>query len=213
MARQEVTLGIHSYVLFLLTCVLINLAPGQDTMFIIGRSLTGGQRAGITAALGIATGCVFHTLAAALGLSAILAASAAAFTAVKLAGAAYLVYLGVQLLRTRPLQDLAARDETMGSRSAFVQGVLTNVLNPKVALFFLALLPQFIDPAGEAKTLAFLALGGTFIATGTLWCLTLAVGAARLRGFFLRKPAFRTWIDRVTGAVFIALGLRLAWMR
>ncbi len=206
-------LGIHSYPLFLATCILINLAPGQDTMFIIGRSLTGGRRAGITAALGIATGCVFHTLAAALGLSAILAASAAAFTAVKLIGAVYLVYLGVQLLRSRPPQDLAEAAQAGSPRSAFAQGVLTNVLNPKVALFFLALLPQFIDPSSEAKTLAFLALGGTFIATGTLWCLALAMGAARLRGFFLRKPRFRMWIDRVTGAVFVALGLRLALIR
>ncbi len=208
-------LGIHSYLLFLVTGILLILAPGQDTMFIIGRSLTGGQRAGIAAALGVSVGSVFHTLAAALGLSAILATSATAFTVVKLVGAAYLIYLGVQLLRTKtdaPL-ELNAASTAATPRSAFAQGILTNVLNPKVALFFLALLPQFIDPASSTKTLAFLALGATFVTLGTVWCLVLAVGAARARGFLMRKPAFRVWIDRVTGALFLLLGLRLAWMK
>jgi RhtB (resistance to homoserine/threonine) family protein len=208
-------LGIHSYWLFVVSGILFNLAPGQDTMFIIGRSLTGGQRAGIAAALGIAVGSVFHTLAAALGLSAILATSATAFTVVKLAGAAYLIFLGVQLLRTKaaaPLELNAASTATT-SGSAFAQGILNNLLNPKVALFFLALLPQFIDPASTTKTLAFLALGATVIATGTVWCLILAVGAARARGVLMRKPTVRVWIDRATGALFLALGLRLAWMR
>jgi threonine/homoserine/homoserine lactone efflux protein len=207
-------LGIHSYWLFVLTGILLNLAPGQDTMFIIGRSLTGGRRAGIAAALGISVGSMFHTLAAALGLSAILATSATAFMVVKLAGAAYLIYLGMQLLRAKagPLElNLASTAVTPGS--AFAQGILTNVLNPKVALFFLALLPQFIDPASATKTLAFLALGATFIFTGTIWCLVLAVGAAHARGLLARKPAFRVWIDRVTGALFLLLGLRLAWMK
>lgn len=213
-------LGIHGYWLFILTSVLLILAPGQDTMFIVGRSLTSGRRSGIAAALGVSVGCIFHTLAAALGLSAILATSAGAFTAVKLAGAAYLIYLGIKLLRAKAPRegsegalDAAVVSGSTEPRSSFLQGILTNVLNPKVALFFLALLPQFIDPASTTKALAFLALGATFIAMGTVWCLILASGAARLRTFFLRKPNVRTLVDRTTGALFFLLGARLAWAK
>ena len=204
---------IHDYWLFVATGILLNLTPGQDSMFIIGRSLSGGQRAGIAAALGIAVGSLCHTLAAAIGLSALLIAAPMAFTAVKLAGAAYLIYLGVRLLIAKA-SPLPQTDTTSAkTSSAFAQGVLTNILNPKVALFFLALLPQFITPAGAGKPLPFLMLGATFITTGTLWCLVLAVAAARLRAFFLRRPGVRTWLDRVTGALFLGLGLRLAWTR
>jgi len=209
-------LGIHGYLLFLLTGVMLNLAPGQDTLFIIGRSLTGGRRFGVAAAFGIAAGTVCHTLAAAVGLSAILAASAAAFTAVKLAGGAYLVFLGVKLLLARSeggnAQTLGG-PVPAGARAVFAQGIATNVLNPKVALFFLAFLPQFIAPTSGAKTLAFLALGGTFIATGLIWSLVLAVGAARLQAFFSRNPSVRKLVDRAVGSLFVGLGVRLAWER
>ena len=205
--------GIHGYWLFLLTGVLLNLTPGQDTMFIIGRSLTGGSRSGVAAACGITVGSLFHTLAAALGLSAILATSTLAFTLVKLTGAAYLLYLGARLVFTKTAAGAAASPAGVSCdpNSAFVQGIVTNVLNPKVALFFLALLPQFIAPTSSSKTLAFLILGGTFIATGLAWCLVLAMGAARLQAFFLRNPDVRTLIDRAVGGLFLALGARLAW--
>jgi threonine/homoserine/homoserine lactone efflux protein len=209
-------LGIHDYWLFILSGVLLNLTPGQDTMYILGRSLTGGLRAGVASAFGITTGSVIHTLAAAVGLSVLLATSPVAFTAVKLCGAAYLLCLGARLLFSRgattaPDPDAAAARG--GHWSAYTQGVLTNVLNPKVALFFLAFLPQFISPSSASKTLAFLALGGTFIATGTIWCLILALAAARLRAFFVRNPNVRTLIDRATGGLFVLLGARLAWSR
>ena len=209
-------LGIHGYWLFLAAGVLLNLTPGQDTMFIIGRSLTGGLRSGIAAAFGIAIGSVCHTVAAAFGLSAILATSAVAFSIVKLMGAAYLVYLGAQLMRSKPAIGTLAETTSPKSadpRSVLRQGILTNVLNPKVALFFLAFLPQFIDPASATKTLAFLALGATFITTGLLWCLVLAFAAARLQAFFLRNPNIRTLIDRLVGGLFLSLGARLAWSR
>jgi threonine/homoserine/homoserine lactone efflux protein len=209
-------LGIHSYWVFLLTGVLLNLTPGQDTMFIIGRSLAGSSRSGVAAACGIAVGNICHTFAAALGLSAILATSSLAFTIVKLLGAAYLIYLGTRLLLAKaPHGEVASSTGTVTAnpRPAFVQGIVTNVLNPKVALFFLAFLPQFIEPASSSKTLAFLALGGTFITTGLIWCLVLATGAAQLQAFFLRKPNARTMIDRAVGSLFLALGARLAWSR
>ena len=204
-------LGVHDYWLFIATGILLNLTPGQDTMFIIGRSITDGRRAGITAALGISTGALVHTLMAAIGLSAILATSTVAFTVVKLAGAAYLVYLGVKLLMAK--EPGAVMDAAPARSSAYLQGVLTNILNPKVALFFLAFLPQFIDAGAPSKPLAFLFLGATFVATGTAWCLVLALAAAKLRGFFLRNPTVRTAVDRITGAVFIGMGIRLAWAR
>jgi len=208
--------GIHGYWLFLSAGVLLNLTPGQDTMFIIGQSLTGGLKSGVAAAFGIAIGTVFHTLAAALGLAAILATSALAFRIVKLLGAAYLVYLGARLLWARAPANphaLASRPAAAGARSALLQGILTNVLNPKVALFFLAFLPQFIEPASSTKTLAFLTLGATFITTGLAWCLVIATGAARLQAFFARNPGVRALIDRAVGALFLALGARLAWAR
>lgn len=210
-------LGIHDYWLFIASGILLALAPGQDTMYIIGRSLTGGLRSGVASALGINVGCIIHTLMAAAGLSILLASSPAAFTAVKLCGAAYLVFLGGRLLfakrGTAAGAELDGAPARAGAWNAFGQGILTNVLNPKVALFFLAFLPQFISPASPSKTLAFLALGATFITTGTIWCLILAVGAARLRGFLVRNPRARTGIDRATGGLFILMGARLAWSR
>ena len=209
-------LGIHAYPVFVLTGILLNLTPGQDTMFIIGRSLANGTRAGVAAALGICVGSIGHTLLAALGLSAILAASPLAFTLVKLAGAIYLVYLGARLLLTKhPHRQarLPGPPARAAVRSAFTQGILTNLLNPKVALFFLALLPQFIDPASARKTLAFVALGATFVTTGLIWCLVLAAAAGRLQAFFRRNPSAGVLLDRLVGTLFLALGARLAWTR
>jgi threonine/homoserine/homoserine lactone efflux protein len=206
--------GIHHYWLFLTAGVLLNMTPGQDSLFIIGRSITGGFRAGLAATLGINIGTCCHTAAAALGLSVLLATSAAAFTVVKLLGAGYLMYLGARMLLARP-QALpgfsGAADPS--PRAALLQGVLTNVLNPKVALFFLAFLPQFVDPADRHRTLAFCALGATFVVTGFIWSMLLVAGAARLQSFFLRNPDARTLMERVVGAVFVALGARLAWAR
>ena len=209
-------LGIHAYPVFVLTGILLNLTPGQDTMFIIGRSLANGTRAGVAAAFGICVGSLGHTLLAALGLSAILAASPLAFTLVKLAGAIYLVYLGARLLLTKhPHREarLPGPPAAAAVRSAFTQGILTNLLNPKVALFFLALLPQFIDPASARKTLAFVALGATFVTTGLIWCLVLAAAAGRLQAFFRRNPSAGVLLDRLVGTLFLALGARLAWTR
>jgi len=204
--------GIHDYGLFVMAGLLLNLTPGQDTMFIIGRSLTGGLRAGIAAAIGISAGTVVHALGATLGLAALLAASARAFTAVRLAGAAYLIYLGARLLLA-PAAGAVTAAAAGNTRSALLQGLVTNLLNPKVALFFLAFLPQFIEGSSPAKTAAFLLLGATFITTGLLWCLVLAFAAARLQAFFPHRPSARTYIDRAVGALFLGLGLRLAWSR
>jgi threonine/homoserine/homoserine lactone efflux protein len=204
-------LGIHDYWLFVATGVLLNLAPGQDTLYILGASIAHGRRIGIASALGVSTGCVVHTLAAALGLSAILATSASAFTAVKLLGAAYLVYLGIRALTARSDVHLPLdRPASMQAWLAFRRGVLTNILNPKVALFFLALLPQFIDSDSPSKVAAFVSLGLTFVATGTLWCLLLAAAASHVRGYFAGHPRAFLHLSRASGTIFVLLGLRLA---
>ena len=207
-------LGIHHYGLFLATAVLLILTPGQDTFFILGRSLAGGRKSGIYAALGISAGTVIHTIFAALGLSALLVTSPHAFTVVKLVGAAYLVYIGVRALLSR--ETGLPREASVVGRdhwSAFRQGILTNVLNPKVALFFLALLPQFITVGSAQKVMAFLALGLSFVTLGAIWCVLLAVAAASLRAVFLRRPSMTQWMHRIAGTLFIALGIRLAAAR
>jgi len=203
--------GIHDFGLFLAAGILLNLTPGPDTAYILGRSIAQGREAGIASALGICVGSIFHTCAAALGLSAILATSALAFGAIKLLGGAYLIFLGIKMLLDRRKHlSLPTNFRRRTTAAAFRQGVFTNILNPKVALFFLAFLPQFIDPASNMKVLAFLSLGLTFVTTGTIWCLVLAwfasVFSDRLRG----NETIEQWLNRATGALFVFLGLRLA---
>ena len=203
--------GIHNFTLFLTTGILLNLMPGPDTAYIIGRSIAQGRRAGIASAFGITLGSLCHTVAAALGLSAFLAASAFAFSAVKLIGGAYLIYLGVRMILSRARElHVPSQFRSHETVAAFRQGMITNLLNPKVALFFLAFLPQFIDPASPMKVPAFIALGLTFVTTGTIWCLILAWFASafseRLRG----STTVANVLNRTVGSLFVFLGLRLA---
>jgi len=207
-------LGIHDYWLFVVTGVVLNLTPGQDTFYILGRSVAEGTRSGVASALGISVGSLLHTAMAALGLSAVLAASASAFTVVKRLGGAYLIYLGARMLISAQPAELALpQAQRAGVLGAFRDGVLTNVLNPKVALFFLALMPQFIAPSSNTKIGAFVALGLTFVATGTVWCLILAISAGKLRGLFVRNPLGWRVVSRAAGGLFVLLGLRLAVSR
>src|SRR2546423_3391490 len=203
--------GIHDFALFLAAGILLNLTPGPDTAYILGRSIAQGREAGIASALGICVGSIFHTCAAALGLSAILATSAVAFGAIKLLGGAYLIFLGAKmLLDRRRYLNLPSNFHRRTTAAAFRQGVLTNVLNPKVALFFLAFLPQFIEPTSNMKVLAFLALGLTFVTTGTIWCLILAWCAWAFSERLRRNQTIGQWVNRAAGALFVFMGLRLA---
>jgi threonine/homoserine/homoserine lactone efflux protein len=206
--------GTQDILLFVFSALLLNVTPGPDTLYIVGRSAQ-GFRAGATAALGISAGIMVHVSAAALGLSAILAASATAFTVVKLAGAAYLVYVGISLMRSRGLaaDAAAAPAERAALRTIFLQGFWTNVLNPKVALFFLAFLPQFVDPAAGTKVVSFLFLGLLFNVNGTLWNLFVAWSSARVGRVLMRSRAASTWFNRGVGALFVYLGARLALAR
>ena len=204
-------LGIHDFWVFALAGLLLNLTPGPDTFYILGRTLAQGRRAGVASVLGISTGSVIHTLAAATGLSVLLATSATAFMAVKFAGAAYLIYLGAGMVFSRA--TTAARPQLLASAKPtviFRQGLLTNLLNPKVALFFLAFVPQFIAPGSDSKFLAFLVLGFCFITTGTLWCLCLVAFASLLGDRLRVTNRLADWLNRSVGALFIFLGARLA---
>ena len=203
--------GIHDFGLFLAAGILLNLTPGPDTVYILGRSVAQGREAGIASALGISVGSIFHTCAAALGLSAILATSALAFGTIKLLGGAYLIFLGIKMILDRRKQlSLPSNFRRRTAVAAFRQGILTNILNPKVALFFLAFLPQFIDPASTTKVLAFVALGLTFVTTGTIWCLVLAWFASAFSERLRKNETVSQWLNRTAGGLFIFLGVRLA---
>lgn len=219
-------LGIVDPGVFVISGLALNLTPGPDFAYIVAHGARHGARAGAVAALGIASGCLFHVLAATLGLSALLAASAQALTLVKWLGAAYLVYVGTRMALTRDVhvgpppgvgpQAGAAAPGTVGDarlRRIFVNGLLTNVLNPKVALFFLAFLPQFVDPDADHQALAFLVLGLVFTMNGLLVCLAVGLLAGRASSR-LGDSRIGLWLTRTIGAAMIVFGLRLAaWQR
>jgi threonine/homoserine/homoserine lactone efflux protein len=206
-------LGIHDFWLFIISGLLLNVTPGPDMAYIVGRSVQLGWRGGVMAALGISTGCLSHVFAAAIGLSALLMASATAFTAVKWLGAAYLCYVGLTMLLSRgraPDNAAPGENNSVTLSRVFWQGALTNVLNPKVALFFLAFLPQFVDAEAQHKALAFLALGLIFIFNGTLWCVSVAIVAARASGRVKKSGRTMDFVNRGLGALFVYLGARIA---
>jgi threonine/homoserine/homoserine lactone efflux protein len=194
---------------------LLNLTPGPDVLYIVSSALKGGVRAGIVAALGIVSGCFVHVFAAALGVGALLATSATAFIMLKWVGAAYLMWMGVKLLLAKGGSSMVQTESPVAPVAVdlgrvYRQGFLTNVLNPKVALFFLAFVPQFIAPGTDNKVAAFLALGLLF----NLNSLPINFGYAWLAGWTSRRigAVQRTmhWMDRAAGLMFIGFGLKLA---
>lgn len=203
-------LGIQHYSAFLLACIALNLTPGLDTFYILARSGREGHAVGLGAALGITSGCVVHTLAAVLGLSAILMTSALAFSVLKYLGAAYLVWIGLRMLLARQTAHAPAETRGRGFAAAFRQGIFTNVLNPKVALFYLAFLPQFVAMHEPHAQLGLLVLGLSFIGTGLCWSLVLALTGARIHRLLQRRPQIGRWMDRACGTVLLGFGLKLA---
>lgn len=206
-------LGLHGLGLFSLTVLVLNATPGVDMLFTVSRTLQGGVRSGLAAGLGISAGCVVHALAAAFGLAALLALWSWAFTAIKWLGAAYLVWVALGLLRAalRPAASLPlAVDRPATLAQVFRQGVLTNVLNPKIALFFLAFLPQFIAPGAPHKTLAFLLLGAWMVMQGTLFLVVLVLLVARCRRVGA-SPRVSRWLNGLGSGLFLGLAAKLAW--
>ncbi|MET0334688.1 MAG: LysE family translocator [Rhizobacter sp.] len=205
------SLGVHDLLLFVAAALVLNITPGADLLYVAGHAASGGRRAGCLAALGIGAGCLFHVTLATVGLSALLASSDLAFNLVKWAGAGYLIWMGVSMLRARAA-DAPAQAPVLDARRVFWRGVLTNALNPKVALFFLAFLPQFIAPQASRQWLAFALLGLLFTISGTLVSLAVAWLAGSARERYLKGGAGRLgpWLQRAAGVVFIGLGLKLA---
>jgi threonine/homoserine/homoserine lactone efflux protein len=206
--------GIQHFGTFIAAAVMLNLTPGTDTMYILGRSMAHGSKAGVLSALGISTGAMFHTLAAASGLSLLLATSATAFSLIKYCGALYLIYLGIRSFF--PTEKSGSNENQQNSktnyRQIYISGIISNILNPKVALFFLAFLPQFIDPVYPHTILSFILLGSTFVFTGTCWCLLLAFYAAKFSNLLQERGTTGNMLNRLSGVVFIGLGLKLACM-
>jgi len=203
-------LGTINLAAFIVTGIGLNLYPGPDTMYILSRGLSQGKRAGILSALGIGTGGLCHTLLAGLGLSSILLASPRAFQAVKIAGALYLVYLGIRCLVNGKAGDGPGTDTYLARQTGlqiYRQGVLTNLFNPKVALFFLSFLPQFVDPVNNCGFLSFLFLGGIFLTTGTTWCLAVAACSSRISERLRQNPSAVYYLEKANGFIFIILGL------
>jgi threonine/homoserine/homoserine lactone efflux protein len=209
-----VTLPVHDLALFLSAALLLNLTPGPDMLFVAGTSTARGRRAGVLAALGVGLGCGVHIMLAAVGLSALLATSALAFGVVKWLGAAYLVWTGLSMLRARPAAPAAGAAAGPATRAVFWQGALTNALNPKVALFFLAFLPQFVDTGATQQAWAFVALGVLFTISGTLVNGVVALAAGSIAAAVAAGGSagrIGPWLQRAAGALFIGLGLKLAF--
>jgi threonine/homoserine/homoserine lactone efflux protein len=209
-------LGIHDLWLFIVSGLVFTITPGPDIAYIAMRSLQVGWRGGAAATVGISSGCLVHVIACALGLSALLAASSAAFAIVKWVGAAYLCYVGITMLLSRPSAASAEPAKDAGPLSlakVYWQGVLTNVLNPKVALFFLAFLPQFVIVDAPDKGLALLLLGLIFVFNATLVCLCVAAFAARTARGVRQSGRAELWINRGLGGLFVYLGTRIALLQ
>jgi RhtB (resistance to homoserine/threonine) family protein len=211
--------GITHFEFFIVAVFLLNVTPGPDTAYIVGRSVAQGRGAGLMSALGISAGCCVHSLACAFGLTALLAASTTAFTIIKFVGAIYLMYLGVRLIfakqatndaNTATAGEARAAGAPKSLRQLFLQGFWTNVLNPKVVLFFVSFFPQFVTTGSEHKTFAFLALGAVFVLMSMIWNSFVAWIAGSVTQRFSGKPSMKKWLDRGVGSAFVGLGIKLA---
>lgn len=205
----EIMFGTQNFFVFLLAGIALNLVPGQDTLYIIGRSITQGRVAGMVSVLGIGSGCIIHIAAAAIGLYSLLALSPVTFTVICLAGGIYLIWLGIMTIARRSGVPLAIRFQNTaeGNWQVYRQGLLTNLLNPKMALFFLAFLPQFIDPVANLGSLSFLFLGSTFFVTGTIWCMIVALCASAIADRLRDNPKVQRGFDGFTCVLFVGLGI------
>ena len=200
----------ETIILFMAAALVLNVSPGPSIAYVMSRSFGQGQTAGLVSALGLGTGSLLHAIGATLGLSAVVAYSPMAYGAVKYLGATYLVYLGVGLLRRRPVRLAGAVPPRLSLGRVYWQGVLTEILNPKVALFFLSFLPQFVDPARGSVAGQTLFFGVLFHVTGVPINMLVAVAGSAIAGSFSRNPVLERTRDWLSGTVLIGLGVRLA---
>ena len=206
--------GIQNFELFCLWAIVLSITPGPDTFYILGRTISQGTNSGIASVLGISTGVLIHTIAAAVGLSSILATSASLFKIIKLIGAAYLIYLGITLILASKNTNALDKNHlsSRSLRKIYRQGVITNVLNPKVALFFLSFLPQFIDP-GHGNVTSFIFLGITYVFICTIWYVIVAVFSSAIAKTFQKNTLWVSSMNKISGGIFIVLGLNLAFSK
>ena len=206
--------GIQNFELFFLSAIFLSITPGPDTIYILGRAISQEANSGTASVLGISTGVLIHTIAAAIGLSTILATSALAFKIIKLIGAVYLIYLGITLILTSKNTDLLSKNKAAanGFWKIYRQGVITNVLNPKVALFFLSFLPQFIDP-NQGNVTSFILLGLIYVFICTVWYLIFAGFSSAIAMVFKKNPVWIRTINKISGSIFVGLGLHLAFSK
>jgi threonine/homoserine/homoserine lactone efflux protein len=203
-------MGILHYDTFLMACILLNITPGNDTIYILSRAIAQGNKTGIMSVLGIGTGSLIHTFFAAIGFSVIIAQSPVLFNVIKYAGAAYLFYIGLKMIFSRSFVIKLDEPGNEKYKNIYWQAVLTNVLNPKVALFFISFLPQFIDPTYAEHYISFLMLGISFTVTGTLWCLLLVLFASVISSALIKNTKTTNSITKGSGLILIALGFRVA---
>lgn len=202
--------GIINYGMYITSSIILALIPGTDTVFILGQSISNSRKSGIYSALGVCSGILVHTFLAAFGLSIILKNSITAFNIVKSLGVLYLVYMGIKSIRSK--EDMLISDGEKSKenlKKSFVQGVISNVLNPKVALFFLAFLPQFVDNENTYGSLPFAILGLTSFMISGIWCVSLSIFASLISKFLKRNKNFGKIINKISGTIFIILGINL----
>jgi threonine/homoserine/homoserine lactone efflux protein len=206
-------MGIHDFTAFLIAGILLNLLPGNDTIYILSRTIGQGKKAGLFSVFGIATGSLIHTTLAAFGLSLIIVKSILLFNILRFAGAAYLIYLGIRMLLLKNQKFNTVSVKNKPGYVIYYQAVITNVLNPKVALFFISFLPQFIDPGYSKPYISFLLLGLTFTATGTLWCIILTLFATAISVSLKKNTSLAGIIDKVCGLTLVGLGIKIAFTK
>jgi len=202
-----------TWLLFIVASLVLIVTPGQDMILVMSRSITRGSAAGVATAAGVSVGLVGHTILATLGLGAVLRTSEWLFIALKLAGAAYLVYLGIQLVRSAKRELAISDDAPRSLRRLFFDGALSNISNPKIAVFYFAFLPQFILPGAPHPTLSVLVLGLVFAGLTFLVKGPVGLSAGLLSGWLRSRPQVIAWLYRASGAVLIGLGLKLALER
>lgn len=208
-------MGIVNYLTFIVTAFVFIITPGMDTVFVLNKSIGEGKKAGIYSTLGLNTGVLGHTIFAALGLSLIVAKSAMTFMVIKYLGAAYLLYLGISKLISKDSLiniDPATRTGKTNQQN-FISGFFTNILNPKVALFFLAFFPQFIKPELSGSPLPFIVLGLTCAVLGSIWFFLLSFFAAYFSRSITENPAAGKWLNKISGAAFVVMGLKIAFTK
>ena len=202
--------GIINYGSFLLSSILLNITPGADIIYVLSRSVTGGKKIGLLSALGICTGIFIHTILVAMGLSALLISSPIAYKIMTILGAAYLVFLGLKTIFSKKTTLFNKKFEgDLNYKKIYFQGVVTNALNPKIALFFLSFLPQFVDTSISTTPLPFLLLGFTFLTTSTIWCCVVAFTSSFVSKLLNKSDKIATIAEKITGIIYIILGINV----